>query len=517
MNAMDGELLLLIPKPAAIERRPGSFAFDHKAAVMTDAANEANGRYLLTRLRLQPGDGEPTIHLAIDDELSALGPEGYRLEVTPQMIHISAGEPAGVFYGIQTLAQLLTAEKNAAAAAMAIPCLFIEDRPRFRWRGFMLDEGRHFQGKETVMRLLEAMAQLKLNIFHWHLTEDQGWRLEIKKYPRLTAIGARREGTAQGWLDTLRDKHDGRPHSGFYSQEEVRQIVAFAAERHITVVPEIEMPGHANAALAAYPEFSCSGGPFTVPTRFGIFKDVYCPGKEATFTYLQDVLDEVMALFPGPYIHIGGDEAPRARWEKCPDCQRRIAQEGLADEHELQLYLTNSMDAYLEKTGRTLVGWNEILNDDLDASAVAQYWLRNRQEMIAAIKNGRQAIISTTWHYYLDYGYSLTSLSKSYNHEPVFAELSPSEAQNVLGIESPLWTEFVPTPQRLGYQAFPRLAAVAESAWTPAAGKDLVDFRKRLPGFLRQLDQIGLGYAPEADIEPAKIKQKLGFLSIIRP
>ncbi len=204
-------------------------------------------------------------------------------------------------------------------------------------------------------------------------------------------------------------------------------------------------------------------------------------------------------------------------WKKCPDCQRRIAREGLADEHGLQLYLTNRMATYLKKNDRTLVGWNEILNDDLDPSAVAQYWLRNRKGMIAALKNGRQTIISTTWHYYLDYSYSLTSLSKTYTHEPVFAELSPSEAENVLGIEAPLWTEFVPSPQRLGYQAFPRLAAVAETAWSPAAQKNLDDFRRRLPGFLRQLDLLGLDYAPEADVEPAKIKQKLSMLSILRP
>ena len=484
-----------------------------KTAVIVDAPNAENGRYLKTVFSLEDGEQGNHIHLALDESLEALDPEGYKIKISPDAVHIKAFTSTGVFYGIQTLRQHLPAGQRRGT----IPCVAIEDKPRFSWRGFMLDEGRHFQGKDIVFRLLEAMALLKLNIFHWHLTEDQGWRLEIKHYPRLTEAGSKRAGTAQGLLDMVRNKHNGVSHGGFYTQDEVREIVAFAAERHITVVPEIEMPGHSLAALATYPELGCSGGPFTVATRFGIFKDLFCPGKSATFTFLNNVLDEVMALFPGPYIHIGGDEAPKARWKKCPDCQQRMAQEGLADEHGLQLYLTNRMAKHLAKNGRALVGWNEILNDDLDPSAIAQYWIRNRKGMIAAIKNGRRDILSPNWHYYLDYSYSLTSLSKTYNHEPVFAELSAPYDKNILGIEAPLWTEFVPNQERLGYQAFPRLTAVAETAWTPPAEKDLEDFRRRLPPFQLRLDQIGVGYAPESDIEPARIKQKLGIFTFLRP
>jgi N-acetyl-beta-hexosaminidase len=391
--------IAIIPQPVHCELKSGAFRWTAETAVTTDSANVENGSYL--RGLTSPASAATTsvnnlstsIHLTLGGDETHLGSEGYELSVSKERITITALTTTGVFYGIQTLRQLLP----VGQAAGEIPCLAIEDKPRFPWRGFMLDEGRHFQGKETVLRLLDAMALLKLN------------------------------------------------------------------------------------------------------------------------TFLQDILDEVMDLFPGPYIHIGGDEAPRARWKRCPDCQGRIAQEGLADEHDLQLYLTNRIAQYLAENGRTLVGWNEILNDKLVPSAIAQYWLRNRKGMIAAIENGRRAILSPNWHYYLDYSYSLTALSKTYNHEPLFNELSDDAVKNVLGIESPLWTEFVPARERLGYQTFPRLTAVAESAWSPPEQKDLQSFRQRLPHFLIHLDQIGLGYAPLSEIEPSKIKQKLGIFTFMRP
>ncbi|MBE2222586.1 MAG: beta-N-acetylhexosaminidase [Anaerolineae bacterium] len=510
---MASERLSIIPQPVSIERMSGAFVLTPQTAVLTDSANTANGRYLQALFSLANNPDGLAIHLNLNEALKPWGDEGYRLEITTEAVRITAVTTTGIFYGIQTLRQLLPAGQKTGT----IPCLLIEDKPRFSWRGFMLDEGRHFQGKTSVLRLLDAMALLKLNRFHWHLTEDQGWRLEIKQYPRLTAVGAQRAGTAPGMIAMVRGKHNGVPHGGFYTQDEVREVVAYAAERHITVVPEIEMPGHSTAALVAYPELGCTGGPYEMPTRFGIFKDVYCVGKDHTITFLEHVLAEVLALFPSPYIHIGGDEAPRSRWQKCPDCQKRIADNNLGDEHGLQLYLTNHMARFLRDNGRSLIGWNEILNADLEPSAVAQYWVRNRKGMIAAIENGRSAILSPNWHYYLDYSYSLTALSKTYNHEPVFSELSQSAAKNILGIEAPLWTEFVPTAKRMGYQAFPRLTAVAETAWTPAAQKELVSFRERLPAFLNQLDEIGLTYAPLTEIEPAKLKQKLGIFSMIRP
>jgi len=510
---MQSDFLSIIPRPASIERMAGEFLLTPQTAVITDEANAANSRYLQTQLALaEDGDGL-AIHLSLDTSLVALGDEGYRLAVADDGVQITAATPSGVFYGIQTLRQLLPVGQTGGT----IPCLRIEDKPRFSWRGFMLDEGRHFQGKASVLRLLDTMALLKLNIFHWHLTEDQGWRIEIKQYPRLTEVGSQRDGTAQGMIDMARNKHNGVPHGGFYTQDEVREVVAYAAERHITVVPEIEMPGHSSAALASYPELGCTGGPYTVPTRFGIFKDVYCVGKDGTLAFLQNVLDEVMALFPSPYIHIGGDEAPRARWKTCPHCQQRIAENNLGDTHGLQLYLTNHMARYLAENGRSLIGWNEILNDDLDPSAIAQYWVRNKKGMIAAIENGRRTIMSPNWTTYLDYSYSLTSLSKCYNHDPLFPELSADGAKHVLGIEAPLWTEFVPTAERMGYQAFPRLTAVAEIAWTPTEQKELADFHQRLPEFLKRLEEIGLTYAPLTDVEPSWLKQKLGIFSMLRP
>jgi hexosaminidase len=519
---------ILIPRPQNISLRSDCFPLTSATGLFADEANRANARYLRERLLVATGypllidaeDGHPGIYLQLRDDLSDLEEEGYTLEVTADTAKIEALTPRGIFYGVQTLLQLLPPESESPGSLsgnpILIPGLEISDEPRFPWRGFMLDEGRHFHGKETVKLLLEVMARLKMNIFHWHLTEDQGWRVEIPGYPCLTEIGAWRAGTAQSLLGQGR-RHDGRPHGGFYTREEIREVVAYAAERHITVVPEIEMPGHSLAALAAYPEFSCTGGPFEVATRFGIFKDVYCPGKEATFKFLFDVLNEVMNLFPGPYIHIGGDEAPKARWKTCPDCQRCLAQERLADEHELQIYFTNRIASYLTENGRTPIGWNEALNSDLHPQAVIQYWVRNRNQVVAAIRNGRKTIISSYLDYYLDHSYSLTPLSRIYQFEPVFAELSETEAENILGVEAPLWTEFVPNRARLDFQVFPRLLAVAETGWTTREQKDWVDFRLRLTDFLPRLDALGLRYARSREVEPPWFKRIFGLLTIAQP
>jgi hexosaminidase len=396
-----------------------------------------------------------------------------------------------------------------------IPCLVIEDWPRFRWRGFMFDEGRHFHGKQTVRQLLDLMALHKLNVFHWHLTEDQGWRIEIKKYPRLTEVGARRAGTNK---TILGKRHDGIPHGGFYTQEEIREIVAYAAERHITVVPEIEIPGHSLAALAAYPELSCTGGPFEVATHFGIFPDIYCAGKESTFTFLQDVLDEMMQLFPSPYIHIGGDEAPKKRWIACPDCQRRIREQGLEDEHALQVYITNRIGKYLESKGRRLMGWNQILEPGLSKDAVVQYWFGDQKKLVEAIKIERRKVVMSTYlDTYLDHSYSLMPLSRAYRYDPVPPGFSAEDEACILGLEFPLWTEWVPTRARLDYQAFPRLTAMAETGWTPKEQKDYTDFRKRLEGFLERLDRLGIGYAPLKDVEPGWLAKKFGIFTIAQP
>jgi len=517
----------IIPLPVEVESHPGMFTLAVETVICADDVNRANAEYLHNLMHLPTGLSLPiaplesmprnAIHLVSSAKDVQLGREGYQLTITPEAVRIAAPSPVGVFYGIQSLRQLLPAsiERGEFIAGMAwrIPCLVIRDWPRFAWRGFMLDEGRHFHGRRTVMNILDWMALHKLNLLHWHLTDDQGWRIEITHYPRLTQVGAWRQGTASGFTGD----HDGLPHGGFYTQEEIREVVAYAVARNITIVPEIEMPGHSLAALASYPEYSCTGGPFQVACRFGIHQDIYCAGKDETFIFLQDVLDEVMRLFPSQFIHIGGDEVPKRRWKECPACRRRIQQQGLKDEHALQVYFTNRIAKYLAAHERRLVGWNEILSPGLEPDAVPQYWVRDRKAVVAALHGGRQAVISMYLFAYLDHSYSLTPLSKAYRFEPVFHDLDEEAACNVLGLEGLLWTEFVPNRARLDYQVFPRLTAFAETGWTPKEKKDFLDFKKRLEVFQHRLDELGIRYARGADVEPAWYKKLFGVFTIPQP
>lgn len=501
-------MLTIIPLPSKIELRSGEFYLASGTEIFTDDANRWNADYL--RSTLSPSTGLPLpirtgslpaatkgICLRLNPALARLGEEGYRLEVQPEAVRLEAASAAGVFYGLQSLRQMLPVEiesRKKVEAHWRVPCALIEDHPRFRWRGHMLDEGRHFQGKETVKRALDLMALQKLNVFHWHLTEDQGWRIEIKKYPRLTEIGSRRAGSTSSWVAK---KHDGIPHGGFYTQEEIREIVAYAAERHITVVPEIEMPGHSQAALAACPEISCTGGPFEVSTRFGIHPDIYCAGKETTFEFLQNVMDEVLELFPSPFIHIGGDEAPKARWKACPDCQQRMKAEGLKDEEALQVYFVNRMVDYITQRGRRVIGWSEILHEGLAENTIVQYWVGRSKKFRDALRTqGREIVNSFCASAYLDYNYKLISLRRAYRFEPLFRDLEPAEATHLLGLEAPLWTEWVRDRDRLDFQTYPRLTTFAETGWTAKDRKDFKDFSRRLGVFLKRLDQFEVRYAP---------------------
>lgn len=515
--------IAIIPQPWRCERSTGYFTLTAETALTADAAHEQSRLYCRDLLAKASGfplpdrlDG-PGIRLQQREDLAELGPEGYELKVTTTEVTIGAPTTAGVFYGLQTLRQLLPPAIERASPesqiSWQIPCVLIVDRPRFAWRGYMLDEGRHFQGKDAVLETLDLMALQKLNIFHWHLTEDQGWRIAINRYPLLTEVGAFRPETRQG----LFGRHDGIPHGGFYTQDDVREIVAYAAARHITVVPEIEMPGHSSAALAAYPELGCTGQQKTVPTRFGIFRDIYCAGREKTFEFLQNVLDEVMDLFPGPYIHVGGDEAPKSRWKKCPRCQERMRTEGLSNPRQLQVYFTNRMARYLDDHGRRLVGWNEILEDGLVESAIGQYWVRHKDRVIAEAERGREIVVSPFLDVYLDHGYALTPLDRTYACEPIFPELSEAAASSIVGIEAPLWTEFVSSKARRDYQVYPRLTAVAEIGWSMAENRDFVDFQWRLGPFLARLDYLGIGYAGRHEWASSRLKQKLALATILQP
>ena len=509
-------MISIIPKPVKMDENPGKFAVTKNTKIEADSALSDIANYLKNLLKPATGfdlqvrgisDGDKTssvVILKINSKLSDLGPEGYTLQASQERILIEGVEPVGVFYGIQTLRQLLPVEIESTSVLKDkewhVPCVDIEDYPRFSWRGFMLDVGRHFFDKDLVKKMLDLMALHKMNMFHWHLTEDQGWRIEIKKYPKLIEVGSKRKETQMG--GHLSKKSDGIPHEGFFTQEDIKEIVAYAAKRFIKVVPEIDMPGHIMSALASYPELSCKGGPFDVSTRFGIRKDVCCVGKDSTYEFLESVLNEVIDLFPSQVIHLGGDEVPKERWKECTDCQERMKKEGIEDEKELQDYFTNRIVDYISSRGRTAMGWNQILSDTLKDDAIGQFWMFNKKEVLEHLKKGRKMVMSDYFHTYLDYSYIMTPLRKTYLYEPVPKKLEKEKHANVLGIETPLWTEWVETLKRLGWQTFPRFTAVAEVGWTPKSEKNFKSFEKRLDFMLTRLDLLGMYHAQKNEFNP---------------
>jgi hexosaminidase len=422
--------------------------------------------------------------------------EAYRLQVFPDSIVISATTGSGIFYGLQTLAQIL---EDAPQAPFGIPLFEINDWPRFGYRGMHLDVCRHFYTVDFVKHYLDLMARYKLNTFHWHLTEDQGWRIEIKKYPKLTEIGAWRTELDTTTGDTVR-------YGGFYTQEQIRDVVQYAKERFITIIPEIEMPGHSRAALAAYPQFSCSGEYEPVANRWGVFTHVYCAGNDSTFYFLQDVLDEVIDMFPGTYIHIGGDECPKKAWEECPKCQARIKAEKLADENELQSYFIRRIEQYLISKNRKLIGWDEILEGGLAPEATVMSW-RGIKGGIAAAKQQHDVIMTPGTHCYFDHyqanpeyephaigGY--TTVQKVYSYEPVPDVLNNEEARFILGAQANMWTEYIATEHHLEYMLLPRMLALAEVDWTEPKHKNWDDFNRRLQAHFRYFDKQGINYCP---------------------
>ena len=520
----------ILPRPIELIMSPGHFQFNADTCINADSANQANATWLAeflgTRIITNGTASQNVIQLQIggQERLDGQEAEGYLLDITPQLIRIQAPQPAGVFHGLQSLRQLLPVDLEKhhlntgdqlhqnAGISFHVPCLSIRDGPRFSWRGFMLDEGRHFHGMETVKKYLDLMSLQKLNIFHWHLTEDQGWRIQIKQYPRLTGVGAWRAGSAPGFIG----RPDGIPHTGFYSQADIREIVAYASARHIQVIPEIEMPGHSLAALAAYPEYGCKGGPYQVAQKWGIFPELYCPGREETFAFLQNILEEVIDLFPSRYIHIGGDETPSKRWKTCPACQQRIRTEGLGDETGLKVYFLNRMTAWLDRHGRIPIGYSEILQPGLDENTLVQYWIGKPVKYLEAMRHGRQIIMSTYMQTYLDHSYPLTPLSKAYAYDPHFPDQETVLDRQVLGLEALLWSEFVPNRKRLDYQVFPRLCAFAETGWSPGVRKDFRDFVNRLGAFEERLDILGVDYARPWQVEPAWYRRLFGIFNLAR-
>lgn len=516
--------IAVIPRPAQVTPLVGRFALTARTVIWTTPADVRVGHQLARYLEPAtgfalavrtdaPAPAGRAIVLRRDASLARLGPEGYVLEVRPDRVTARAPEEAGLFYAVQTIRQLLPPEVFRAApiggVAWTMPAVRIEDAPRFRWRGGMLDVGRHFLPRTFVEKYVDLLALHKMNTFHWHLTDDQGWRLEIRKYPRLTEVGARRPMTIAGRQargDSARWAYDSVPHGGFYTQDDVREVVAYAAARHVTVVPEIEMPGHAVAAIAAYPALGVTGQPTAVATRWGVFDNIL-NAEPGTVTFMQDVLTEVLALFPGPYVHVGGDEADKTRWRADPRIQARIRALGLTDEHALQSWFVRQMDTFLTRRGRRLVGWDEILEGGLAPNAAVMSW-RGTGGGIAAARAGHDVVMTPTSHVYLDYyqsrdraaepiaGGGYLPLDTVYAFEPVPAELTPAEARHVLGAQGNLWTEYVATPEQAEYMVYPRLSALAEVVWTPRAAKDFPDFRARLETHLRRLDALDVHYRP---------------------
>ena len=509
----------IIPLPQKMEIQAGSFAAGDRTKILVNTGAEETGRYLAGELRRRawldleviPGtkaQGAGNIELRLEDTSLPLGAEGYALAVAPEAVTIRAHSSAGLFYGVQSLLQLLPLADGAGRQAtnISIPCVRIEDQPRFRWRGLMLDVSRHFFTKDEVKRLLDEMAWHKLNVFHWHLADDQGWRIEIKKYPRLTEVGAWRKAIGFGLDGAASTTYgpDGR-YGGFYTQEDIREVVAYAQARHIDIVPEIEMPGHASAALMAYPQFSCTGGPFTTDLPGGVFNGVYCAGNEDTFAFIEDVLTEVCALFPGPYIHIGGDEVLVDNWKNCPKCQARMRQEGLTKESELEGYFIRRVEKIVNAHHRRLVGWSEIRQGGLAANATVMDWVGGAVEAATA---GHDVVMSPLADCYFDHYQSLQTnkepraiggylpLQQVYAFEPMPTNLPAPYQEHILGAQANVWTEYMPNFKQVEYMVFPRLCALAEVDWSPKASRQWDDFARRVNVDCLRLDQLGVNHRP---------------------
>jgi hexosaminidase len=483
----------IIPKPVEMVKTDEVFRFNQSTAIGISSNIDPNNlTFFNAYFKSASGYSLPVSHKLntsiqlIIDSGTTTQPKGYKLSVTAKQIKITGHDEAGMFYGLQSLTQLL----KAVNGKVTVQGCTITDYPRFAYRGMHLDVSRHFLKPETIKKWIDLLALYKINTFHWHLTDDQGWRIEIKKYPLLQSISAYRDETIIGHKKDSPHRFDGKRYGGYYTQDEVKEIVKYATQRHITIIPEIEMPGHALAALAAYPQLGCTGGPYKTATYWGIFDDVYCAGNDETFTFLQNVMDEVLPLFPSKYIHIGGDECPKTKWKACPKCQQRIKDEHLKDEKELQSYFIGRMEKYLNSKGRQIIGWDEILEGGLTPGATVMSWT-GEEGGIAAAKQHHDAIMTPEKYVYLDYYQSLypaeplagggyTPLSKVYNYEPITSELSGDEAKYIKGVQANAWSEYMASPAQAERQLFPRMLALAEVAWSSKENKNYPNFLKRL-------------------------------------
>ncbi|MFD2934534.1 glycoside hydrolase family 20 protein [Spirosoma flavum] len=508
----------LIPFPARFAGQNGQFTLTANTRVVispaTDATVRAVARTFVNQVKTANGTAltvAPTspalgkgahIFFSLNKKL-LLGDEGYKLTVTPGRVLAEAATPKGLFYAAQTMRQLLPVGQSATAT---MPACAITDKPRFGYRGLHLDVSRNFMPVSFVKKYIDLMAMHKQNTFHWHLTDDQGWRIEIKKYPKLTQIGSKRAETIVGqYFQNYPQQFDNKPVGGFYTQDEIRDVVRYAQSRFVTIVPEIEMPGHALAALAAYPELGCEPTKaYQVATKWGVFDDVFCP-SDKTFGFLQDVLTEVIALFPGKYIHIGGDECPKTAWKQSAFCQDLMKKNNLKDEHELQSYFIRRIEKFVTSKGRAIIGWDEILEGGLAPNATVMSW-RGTEGGVAAAKQKHTVVMTPTGTCYMDYyqGNPATEplaiggylpLDRVYAYEPMPAELSPAEQKYILGVQGNIWTEYTPTPEAVEYMVFPRAIAIAELGWMQAGPHNFEDFAQRLKNHLPRLAAVPVNYA----------------------
>jgi hexosaminidase len=508
----------IIPVPQEIIPGKGQFVLTGSLRIETnEAINEA--LYLQDYLKknyglqLQPvspelipslTDTTPTIILELHPKAltDPLRTGAYVMSVSERKITIGAEDVSGIFYGIQTLIQLIPANPGKT---IAIPCLRIVDQPTYSWRGMHLDCSRHFFTKEEVKKYIDYLALYKFNTFHWHLTDDQGWRIEIKKYPLLTSISSRRKQTLIG-KPSKTNKYDGIAYGGYYTQEDIKEVVAYAKQRHITVVPEIEMPGHALAALAAYPQYSCKGGPLEVGDTWGVYDDVYCAGNDSTFYFLKDILWEVFALFPGKYVHIGGDECQKERWKTCAKCQKRIKDENLKDEHALQSYFITRIEKFANSQGKQIIGWDEILEGGLAPNAAVMSW-RGTEGGIEAAKQQHYVVMTPGKPCYFDHYQAkaknlepiaiggFNPLDSVYRYNPSPAALNSDQKKFILGAQGNVWTEYITDFKKVEYMTMPRMAALAEVLWSPEGSKNYADFISRLKIHTKLLDKMGVNYA----------------------
>jgi hexosaminidase len=522
VSAQNSETILpLIPQPDYVQTAPGTFSIsDSTIMVASETSPEAlylkeylkkNYNINLTIAPHYPPFRDFIVLLLSVPDGGEYDKESYQLKITKKGVTINAHDFSGLFYGIQTLIQLLPVN---GTGSLSVPCVQVYDSPRYKWRGMHLDCSRHFFTKEEVKKYIDYMALYKFNTFHWHLTDDQGWRIEIKKYPLLTQIGSQRKETIIGKPVDAKGKplknikYDGKAYGGFYSQEDVKEIIAYATQRHITIVPEIEMPGHSLAALAAYPQFSCIGGHFETATTWGVFDDVYCAGNDSTFDFMENILSEVCDLFPGQYIHIGGDECPKARWEKCPKCQKRMKDENLKDEMALQSYFITRIEKFVNSKGKQIIGWDEILEGGLAPNAAVMSW-RGTDGGIAAARQKHNVVMTPGKPCYFEHyqskdkdkeplaigGYN--PLDSVYNYEPTPKMLASDEKERIMGAQGNVWTEYIPDFSHVEYMSVPRMCALAETLWTKPEHKDYKNFILRLKAHSKLLDRMNVNYAKQ--------------------